>query len=263
MSASADIWNEKDAWGGPLSWSLALHAALFGVILAYGAILGNWRGTPWGGGGDSGSAMNATLVNSIPLPSKPESANVLATDSKGLTQSPSHVEEKSPEAIPIPARDAKRKPWEKAPSSTAQQKPKPVEQATNVVPFGQGGPVSGPYAAFTAGAAKGGLTFNGGGGDFGSRYSWYVSVVNRRISENWLKYEVDPNITGARRVYITFDILRNGQPTNVQVEQSGGVPSLDLSAINAVKRVTDGFGPLPQDYSGSRVSVEFWFDYKR
>ncbi|MGA3210897.1 MAG: TonB family protein [Terriglobales bacterium] len=262
MAASADIWNERDAWGGSLGWSIALHAALFGSILAYGAILGNRHGAAWGGGGGDGSAMSATLVNSIPLPSKPQANNVLATDSKGLTQSLPHVEEKAPDAISIPERDAKRKPWEKAPRSTTQQKPKPVEQATNVVPFGQGGPVSGPYAAFTAGAARGGLAFNGGGGDFGSRYSWYVAVVNRRIAENWLKYEIDPNISGARRVYVTFDILRGGQPANVQVEQSGGVPSLDVSAVNAVKRI-DSFGPLPPDYSGSKVSVEFWFDYKR
>ena len=25
----------------------------------------------------------------------------------------------------------------------------------------------------------------------------------------------------------------------------------------------DTFGPLPSDYSGSHVSVEYWFDYKR
>jgi hypothetical protein len=25
----------------------------------------------------------------------------------------------------------------------------------------------------------------------------------------------------------------------------------------------DTFGPLPPDYSGNKVSVEFWFDYKR
>ena len=68
--------------------------------------------------------------------------------------------------------------------------------------------------------------------------------------------------TDANRVYVTFDIERNGRPTNVQIEQSSGVPSLDQSAIRALQRI-DTFGALPSDYSGSRVSVEFWFDYKR
>jgi protein TonB len=40
------------------------------------------------------------------------------------------------------------------------------------------------------------------------------------------------------------------------------VPSLDQSAARALQRI-DTFGPLPSDYSGNKVSVEFWFDYKR
>ena len=131
-----------------------------------------------------------------------------------------------------------------------------------MIPYGEGGPVSGPYGTFSAGGAKGGFGFSGGGGDFGSRYSWYVRVVQQKVSENWLKYEIDPRITDARRVYITFDIARNGRPENIQVEQSSGVPSLDQSATRALQRI-DTFGPLPSDYSGNRVSVEFWFDYRR
>ena len=53
-----------------------------------------------------------------------------------------------------------------------------------------------------------------------------------------------------------------GRPMNAQVEQSSGVPSLDDSARRAVQRI-DTFGALPPEYSGSKVSVEFWFDYKR
>jgi protein TonB len=262
MAANTDIWTESEDWRRPLGWSVALHAALFGGILLYGAILGNWHGADWGGNGGGGGAMSATLVSTIPLPANPNGTNVVATQSKGLTQSLPQVEEKAPEAIPIPERNAKRKPWEKAPRSTSQPKPKPVEEASNIVPFGQGGPLSGPYSVFSAGGAKGGFGFTGGGGDFGSRYSWYVDVVRRKVSENWLKYEIDPAISDARRVYITFDILRNGQPANVQIEQRSGVPSLDISATRAIQRI-DSFGPLPPDYRGDRVSVEFWFDYRR
>jgi periplasmic protein TonB len=86
--------------------------------------------------------------------------------------------------------------------------------------------------------------------------------VRRKVSENWLKYEVDPSITSASRVYLTFDIQRNGEPTNIQISQGSGVPSLDMSAKRALQRI-DTFGPLPPDYPGSRVSVEFWFDYKK
>jgi periplasmic protein TonB len=82
------------------------------------------------------------------------------------------------------------------------------------------------------------------------------------VHENWLAYEVDPRIKEANRFYLAFDITRDGHPTNVRVEQSSGVPSLDISAMRAVQRI-DTFGPLPPDYTGSKVSVEFWFDYKK
>ena len=69
-------------------------------------------------------------------------------------------------------------------------------------------------------------------------------------------------ITSAQRVYITFDVTRDGQPANVRVEQSSGVPSLDISAVRALQRI-DTFGALPPDYSGNKISVEYWFDYKK
>ena len=146
--------------------------------------------------------------------------------------------------------------------TTTVEKPREVAEVDNKVPFGEGGPVSGPYGVFNVNGAKGGFSMSGGTGDFGSRYGWYVDAVRRKVSENWLRYQVDPNVSNAQRVYITFDINRSGSPGNIKVEQSSGVPSLDISAMRALQRI-DTFGPLPPDYSGSRVSVEFWFDYKR
>ncbi|MGA8152885.1 MAG: TonB family protein [Terriglobales bacterium] len=261
MAANAEIFFEHDRWGHNLGWSAALHVAVAGGIILY-AIFGPGRGgSTWGTGG-GGDAMGVTLVSTVPLPANPtQTQNILANESKGLAQSLPKTEEKEPEAIPIPDKNARVKPKPK--TSATQRKPEqPVEEANNVVPFGEGGPVSGPYGIFSAGGAKGGFGFTGGGGDFGSRYAWYVRVVQQKVSENWLKYEVDPGITEARRVYVTFDITRSGQPTDVQVEQSSGVPSLDQSAVRALQRI-DTFGPLPADYASNKVSVEFWFDYKK
>jgi len=261
MAASADIFLERDKWGRPLGWSLALHAALFLSIVFYTYVVKGARGEGWGAGG-GGDAMSASLVSTIPLPSSQvQTQNIVANESKGLTRSvPKPEEQVEPEAIPIPEKESKRKPKKQPSANQAKATPPPLE--SNVIPYGEGGPVSGPYGTFSAGGAKGGFGFSGGGGDFGSRYSWYVRVVQQKVSENWLKYEVDPRVSDARRVYITFDIVRNGQPTNIQVEQSSGVPSLDQSATRALQRI-DTFGPLPSDYSGNRVSVEFWFDYRR
>ncbi|HUB03072.1 MAG TPA: TonB family protein [Terriglobales bacterium] len=260
MAASANDL-EHGGLGRPILWSAGLHLAFSVFVVFYSTYLGGFRGQGWGAGG-GGDAMGATLVSTVPLPANPTPTNnVLATESKGLSQSqPKPQEQPEPEAIPIPDKAAKLK---KKPVTTAtQRKPEPEPEESNQIPYGEGGPVSGPYGMFNAGGAKGGFGFTGGGGDFGSRFSWYVQAVQRKVSENWLKYEVDPSIREANRVYLTFDIARDGHPSNVQVEQSSGVPSLDRSAVYAIQRI-DTFGPLPPEYTGSKVSVEFWFDYKR
>ena len=260
--ASGDIYFEHGGLSRPLAWSAGLHLAFTVFVVLYTMFFHGFRGEGWGSGG-GGDAMGATLVSSVPLPAPMvETKNVLATESKGLSQSQPKVEEKEPEAIPIPDKNTKTKIKPKPVTSATKRKPEPEPVESNQVPYGEGGPVSGPYSMFNAGGAKGGFGFTGGGGDFGNRYSWYVQSVQRKVSENWLKYEIDPRISQANRVYVTFDIARDGHPTNVQIEQSSGVPSLDISATRAIQRF-DTFGPLPPDYSGSKVSVEFWFDYKR
>jgi periplasmic protein TonB len=259
----ADVFEIREPWGRPFAASAVLHTLLFGGIFIYATYLGHMNGENWGGATAGQGTISATLVSSaaIPLPQQPvPTENIVANESPGLTQSQPKVEPiPEPEAIPIPEQ-IKPKPKQKPPVVT-ENKPRPVQQATNVVPFGQGGPVRQNYATFNSATGVGGLNV-GTGGDFGSRYSWYVETVRRVVSQNWMKYEVDPHVTTAERVYVIFDIVRNGQPVNVQVEKSSGIPSLDQSAVRALQRI-DTFGPLPNDYSGNRVAVEFYFDYKR
>lgn len=262
MAASAEIYFEHERWGRALAWSAGFHVAITVLLLVYSAFVYRGSGSEWGAGG-GGEAIGATLVSTVPLPANPSpTQNVLANESKGVTQSQPKIEEKEPDAIEIQGKNAKIKPKKKQ-ETASKEKAKPApEPEENQVAFGEGGPVSGPYGTFSAAGAKGGFGVTGGGGDFGTRFATYVRGIQSRISENWLRYEVDPRITTANRVYVTFDIARDGHPSNVQIEQSSGVPSLDQSAARAVQRV-DSFGPLPAEYSGNKVSVEFWFDYKK
>lgn len=262
MAPSAEIYFEHDRWGRPLAWSVVLHVGATALLLAYSQLYYGQRGDTWGAGG-GGEAIGATLVSTVPLPSNPaQTQNVLANESKGVTQSQPKIEEKQPDAIEIQGKNSKVKPKKKQETVTKEKSQPPPEPETNQVAFGEGGPVSGPYGSFSAGGAKGGFGVTGAGGDFGNKYAWYVHVIQQKVAENWLKYEVDPKIATAQRVYITFDVARDGHPSNVQVEQSSGVPSLDVSAVRALQRI-DTFGPLPPDYSGNKISVEYWFDYKR
>lgn len=262
MAASADIYFEHDRWGRALAWSAGLHVAVVAASLVYSAVFLRTSGEGWGAGG-GGEAMGATLVSTVPIAAPPtDSQNVLANQSKGLTKSEPKVQEKEPDAIEIQGKNTKIKPQKKQETASKEKAQPPPEEESNQVAFGEGGPVSGPYGTFSANGAKGGFGITGGGGDFGTRYAWYVRVIQQKVSDNWMKYEVDPRITSAQRVYITFDVMRDGHPANVQVEQSSGVPSLDISATRALQRI-DTFGPLPPDYAGNKISVEYWFDYKK
>ena len=260
--ASTEIYFEHDRWGRALAWSLGLHVGITAALLVYTAFVTRGSGDAWGAGG-GGEAIGATLVSTVPLAATPApTQNVLANESKGLTQSQPKIQEKEPDAVEIQGKNKKIKPKRKQITESKANPQSAPEPEENQVAFGEGGPVSGPYGTFSAAGAKGGFGITGGGGDFGTKYAWYVQVIQRKVSENWLKYEVDPRITSAQRVYITFDVARDGHPANVRVEQSSGVPSLDISAVRALQRI-DTFGPLPPDYPGSKITVEYWFDYKR
>jgi len=260
--SSTEIFFEHDRWGRALAWSAGLHVGITAGLMLYASFVGRSSGDTWGAGG-GGEAIGATLVSTIPLAATPaQTQNILANESKGVTQSQPKIEEKEPDAIEIAGKNKKVKPQKKQ-ITESRTAPHPApEPEDNQVAFGEGGPVSGPYGTFSAAGAKGGFGITGGGGDFGTKYAWYVRVIQQKVSENWMKYEVDTRISSAQRVYITFDVARDGHPTNIQVEQSSGVPSLDISATRALQRI-DTFGPLPPDYPGSKISVEYWFDYKK
>jgi protein TonB len=259
--ASTEIYFEHERWARALAWSAGVHVGTIAALIVYATFVTRGGGGTWGAGG-GGEAIGATLVSTIPIAANPQGQNVLANESKGITQSQPKIEEKEPDAIEIAGKNKKIRP-KKQQITESKSKPQPApEPEDNQVAFGEGGPVSGPYGTFSAAGAKGGFGITGGGGDFGTKYAWYVRVIQQKVSENWMKYEVDPRITSAQRVYITFDVARDGHPMNERVEQSSGVPSLDISAVRALQRI-DTFGPLPPDYPGNKISVEYWFDYKR
>ncbi len=56
-----------------------------------------------------------------------------------------------------------------------------------------------------------------GGGDFGSKYSWFVDAVRNRISGNWLQSMIDPSVRFAPRATVSFQILRDGSIVNIQM----------------------------------------------
>lgn len=223
------------------------------------------RGANWGGPGGSITVGLVGNVPAIPLP-RPDavSENRVVDESKGLFKSePAHELTPPPDAVPIPKFEKNKPPKYISKPSKVLENPTPPPQ--NAIPYGGGGTPAIPTTSFAMGAghAQAGMAFTGmGGGDFGSRFSWYVEAVQRRISGNWLQSTVDPSVGAAPRVVVVFTILRNGTVTNVQITQSSNNYSVDSSATRAVKD-SSPLAPLPPEYSGSNVNVEFWFDYHR
>jgi protein TonB len=251
----------------PLLLSGLLHATLL-VSLAVSTLLSH-RGDYWGGAG-GGGAISVKLVGGVegvPLP-RPEAVTTsrVVDTTKGLYKS-------EPKPKPVaPPPEAKQIPQfnkEKAPRYVTQPSKTLEDNSTpppNAVPYGQGGSPAVPYSQVSlgaGGATTGGMGLPGpGGGDFGGRFPWYVDAVRNRVSSNWLQASVDASLQWAPRAVVTFDILRNGTITNVQILQSSGNRSVDNSALRAIQGSSPA-NPLPGEYSGDKVSVEFWFDFKR
>jgi len=260
MAQHVDIFERRDPWKGAFTASLAFHGAILGLILAYGAWIGV-SGHEWGSGSSNlGDTISANLVSAsaIPLPRETPTQNIVANESSAPAHSePKEVAPPPPEAIPIPE-TTKIKPKVR-PRETPEKHPQPVQQAENRVPFGGGGQVHENFTTFNNSAGVGAVAI-AAGGDFGTRYAYYVRQVTQILSQNWLKYEVDPHAMPNATVSISFDISRNGEPTNVRILQSSGIPSLDTSAVRTLQRI-DTFGPLPSDYRGSSVGAEYEFRY--
>ena len=88
--------------------------------------------------------------------------------------------------------------------------------------------------------------------DFGP----YMKELQRRIKMNW----DPPKGNESKRVVLLFSIARDGRLLNVSVHRSSGLPAADKAAIDAVK-LTAPFRPLPPDFKGDSVDIQFTFDY--
>ncbi len=249
----------------PLVWSLGFHMVLFGS-LGVSTLLSH-RGENWGGaGGDN--AVTVGLVAKLPgimLP-RPEAVTTsrVVDETKGLYKSepPPKPKEIAPDTKAIPEFKKEKTPHYITHPSRVLEDPTPPPP--NAVPYGQGGSPALPYSNFTVGGAtQGGMGFSGpGGGDFTGRFPAYVDAVRNRISSNWLQSTVDPSVRWAPRSMYTFQILRDGTVTNVQMTTSSGNRSVDNSALRAILN-SSPVSPLPSNYSGNIVTVEFWFEFRR
>src|ERR1051326_5404147 len=138
------IFEEREKWGRDILRSVGAHILLIASLIG-GGMFGGPHGENWGGS-TSGEAMQVNLTSAVPLPAPQEpTQNIVATENMGLTQSIPQQAEEQPEAVPIPDKQTKKRP-DKTPITQNIKPPQPVTPPKdNVVPYGEGGPISGPY----------------------------------------------------------------------------------------------------------------------
>ncbi|MBD5402435.1 TonB family protein [bacterium] len=113
-----------------------------------------------------------------------------------------------------------------------------------------------------SGSGSGGGNPGGGGGrpgidairepDFGP----YMRELQRKIKMNW----DPPKGNESKRVVLLFKIAKDGRLLSCSVFKSSGLPNADKAAINAV-HLAAPFKPLPPDFKGQSIDIQFTFDY--
>jgi TonB family protein len=253
----------RDTLRGTLLLSVILHVVLFAVLVTY-----TLMGFHLEGGGQEWGTNGATRMGAVSsLPGIPLPAPLVTTPSQTVTQNtglhktePQPKEEPPPDAQQIPKFKDAVKP-EKLERVNKRIQKAEVEPPPNAIPYGQTGAPTMSYTQVVTGAGTGGVAL-GEGNSFGQRYGWYVASMRARVSANWLLATVSPGIVSAPRVYLTFKILRDGSVTDVDITQSSGIPEVDRSALRAIL-ASNPLPPLPPDYSGGSVNVQFYFDFHR
>ena len=141
--------------------------------------------------------------------------------------------------------------------------PSPSFSPTKSAGSGSGG---GRFSGSRAGSGSGGNVGNPGPGnpkgapgidairepDFGP----YMQELQRQIKRNW----EPPKGNESKRVVLLFAISRDGRLLSIKVLKSSGLASADNAAKSAVQ-LTAPFRPLPPDYRGNSVDIQFTFDY--
>jgi periplasmic protein TonB len=262
-SSSDDLLDRADGIGSPFAKSTVMHVLVFGLLIGYGYVHNLLHGSEWGANSFQQGAIQATLVSTaaLPLPQDhPPTDNVLATETPSVA--PALEEQKVeplplPEAIPIPEKQAAKKQETKPkPEAPPQRQPPPKPQ--NKANYGEAAPANVPRS--TASNSSSNSPVAQTGGDFGTRFGWYVDVIKRKVAQDWYLQEVEPSTPAGATVFVQFTVGRDGSPGSVSLATPSSSPSLNSSCLHAVQRV-DTFGPLPSGYNESSLNVLYHCTY--
>jgi TonB family protein len=102
--------------------------------------------------------------------------------------------------------------------------------------------------------ASGAGTGSGGG----TALAYYLTLVDRKIDENWDRL----GGTGGQEVVVRFRVLASGQVRDVELEASSGNSGLDASALRAIRQSTP-LPPFPNLLTDSSLNLRYRFVLER
>ena len=263
MIVHVDTLEQQESLKRPLAISLAVHAGLFTAFTLFTSLGLSGRvlwGNPHSLGG--GGAVGIQAVKQLPMPVRTGAVNPLANDTESRVPTPPKPEPKKvkappPDAIPIKAREAAKKPTFMRSQQYAQYRP--TQERPNQLYSDKGQALSSNMFGGVQGTGGVGM---GPGSAFGNRFGWYRDLLEQRVASKWRTDEVDPRLQTAPPVIVTFEIQKNGSVSNVRILQGSGNRNLDYSAQRAISEAGP-FPPLPQGYDRNSAQIEFWFQLKR
>ncbi len=90
----------------------------------------------------------------------------------------------------------------------------------------------------------------------GTRFGGYAQALMEAVARHWNTGGLEG--VQAPMAIVNVDIMRNGTIQNAKLAQRSGNATLDYSALRAVDEAAP-FPPLPPEYSGSYLNVDFRF----
>lgn len=185
---------------------------------------------------------------------------------------PQNLQEQHKSSLRHPTKEVKeekKSPPEKK-KSVIQKKKKSSSQSSSQEKKGSSegkgtGSGSGVRVGIGAGSGEGGGLGSGLSSQIGLSsfpYTYYLQVIIDRVSGNWFQSGVSPGNKENFHTTVYFKIHRNGQISGLNVEESSGIKSLDLTALRAI-RSSAPFPPLPREYKEDYLGIHLIFEHKK
>ena len=261
MAQHADILDERESLRNPFFVSVAFHLGIFLILILWNTLAHGSKlvlGTTNPG---YGSSVSVNSVRSIPLPSRRGPVNPVAHDTEN--QIPQRQPEKAkPQPKKVdPPRNAvplkSRVPEKPVPHDYRLPQYRAQPLRSNQVTGSQPQAAVSPLYQKPGSSAGVGLNPNS---LVGTKFGAYAQALMEAVGSHWNT----GGFAGVRAptAIVNVDIMRDGTVRNPRVVQSSGNSDIDRSALRAVVEAVNPpvrIPPLPPDYSGSYLNVDFLF----